>query len=334
MLENFPEVPRLFPDICELHTGRALNAVTNEVSDVPGVDVFAAGFVCKSVSTENTQRGTHSQCIADGSGQTGETFKGVQDYVRRFRPKLVICENVCGLLKRNRGRDPQIWRVRSAFQELGYAFAWHMLNSKDFLVPQRRTRVWMWAIRSDVAAAPAAEAVKDILTSLERPHPVFLEKCLTPEGTDARPRQTINGREQDVLEHVVQANRSLQRLAPEQLMDLVVDIAKSVGRSPWCIGATTCVLPNSRLHRQRQQRVLGAREMAALQGIWARGFPALESWCQSDKQSRVFMDLAGNAFTSTVCTAVCLGVMVAISRSLNTQHVCAFARTHPTLIRH
>ena len=54
--ENFPEVPLIFEDICELHTGRALNILTGEESDVPDVDLFVAGFVCKSASTENTQR--------------------------------------------------------------------------------------------------------------------------------------------------------------------------------------------------------------------------------------------------------------------------------------
>ena len=33
----------------------------------------------------------------------GKTFEGVLGYVRRFRPKLIICENVSGLLKRAHG---------------------------------------------------------------------------------------------------------------------------------------------------------------------------------------------------------------------------------------
>jgi len=50
--EKFSEVPLIFEDICELHTGRALNILTGEESDVPDVDLFVAGFVRKSVSTE------------------------------------------------------------------------------------------------------------------------------------------------------------------------------------------------------------------------------------------------------------------------------------------
>ena len=54
--ENFPEVPLIFEGICEWHSGRALNILIGEESDVPDVDLLVAGFVRKSVSTENTQR--------------------------------------------------------------------------------------------------------------------------------------------------------------------------------------------------------------------------------------------------------------------------------------
>jgi site-specific DNA-cytosine methylase len=66
---------------------------------------------------------------------------------------LVICGNVAGLLKRNRGRNPQIYPVRAAFEKLGYSFAHMQLDARHFLVPQRRTRFWMWDTRLDVSAA-------------------------------------------------------------------------------------------------------------------------------------------------------------------------------------
>ena len=64
--ENCPNVPFIFPDICELHTGRCVDVISGVEVDVPPVDIFIAGFVCKSVSSENTQRGTHAACIAEG----------------------------------------------------------------------------------------------------------------------------------------------------------------------------------------------------------------------------------------------------------------------------
>ena len=65
------------------------------------------------------------------------------EYTRRFRPKLVICESVAGLLKRNCGCEPHIHSVRMAFEELGYSFAYTQLDARNLLLPQRRTRIWM-----------------------------------------------------------------------------------------------------------------------------------------------------------------------------------------------
>ena len=132
-----------------------------------------------------------------------------------------------------------------------------------------------------------------------------LERYLRQVASDTRPRQTINLREQEVLDCVVAAYRPLQRLGAEDLTDLVVAISKSTDRAPWCLGATPCGLPNSRFHWRREQHALDAREMCALQGIWTRDFVALESWCKCEQQPRALIDLAGNAFNTLVCTALC-----------------------------
>ena len=156
--EHFPHLPLIFSDICQLHTGRCLNVVTGLEADVPAVDIFIAGFVCKSVSSENNQRDTHGTCIAAGTGKTGSTFDGLRRFVEKVRPKIVICENVVGLLKRTCGERPQIVDVGEAFQCLGYNFAYRHVDAKMYLLPQRRNRVWMWAIRKDISAAPADSA--------------------------------------------------------------------------------------------------------------------------------------------------------------------------------
>ncbi len=90
-----------------------------------------------------------------------------------------------GLLKRNRGCEPQIHSVRVAIEELGYAFAYAQLDARNFMLPQRRTRIWMWASWSDVAAAPAAGEVLKILLKLEWPGHV---------DSDKQARQSINER--------------------------------------------------------------------------------------------------------------------------------------------
>ena len=336
--EHWPDLPLLFRDICQLHTGRCVNDMTGLPADVPAVDIFIAGFVCKSVSSENNHRDMHGNCILTGTGKTGSTFEGLRRYVREVRPKIVICENVVGLLKRTRGGRPQIDDVREAFDGLGYHFAYRHVDARRYLLPHRRTRVWMWAIREDisaapaairedisaapaapaasavpaVSAAPAASKVNAILEQLEQLEPAPLGPFLEAAAGGERPRQELNARENMALDAVVRTG-PVQRLTKPALEGLVVDLRGSEGRAPWCAGAAPCVLPRSRLYWQHGQCVLGPRQSAALQGIWPADFAGVVEWCEDQRRSHVVMDIAGNAFTSTVCMAVCLAVLLAIS---------------------
>eukprot|EP00959_Pyramimonas_sp_CCMP1952_P011774 247907-Pyramimonas_sp.AAC.1 len=95
--DNFPDLPCLFGDIQELPTGTAFNYITGKAAQVPPVDIFIAGFVCKSVSLENNERKKYANCIIEACGLTGITFQGMIQYVQQFQPAVVICENVEGL---------------------------------------------------------------------------------------------------------------------------------------------------------------------------------------------------------------------------------------------
>ena len=315
--EHWPGLPQLFSDICQLHTGRCLNVLAGLEEDVPAVDIFIAGFVCKSLSSENNQRAAHADCISAGTGKTGSTFEGLRRYVQRVRPKIVICENVVGLLKRNRGERPQIADVGEAFQRLRYHFDYKQVDARNYLLPHRRTRVWMWAVREDISAALAAQRVRCVLEQLEQPEPAplrtFLDVSATLAAQHVLPRQDLNLREAQALSDVL-SSPSVQDLAKESLDALIVDVSKSAGRAPWCVGAAPCALPGSRLFWRHRQCVLTPREVAALQGIWAADFRFLADWCADKHRARVVADMAGNAFTSTVCMAVCLAVLATISR--------------------
>ena len=51
-------------------------------------------------------------CQAVTPGQTGSTFAALIQYVGWVEPTMVVCENVEGLLKRNREADPAIVMVK------------------------------------------------------------------------------------------------------------------------------------------------------------------------------------------------------------------------------
>ena len=62
--ENFPNLEILFKDVTELKKNKVVNVLTKELVEVPKVDILIAGFVCKSVSTENNQRMDHKNISA------------------------------------------------------------------------------------------------------------------------------------------------------------------------------------------------------------------------------------------------------------------------------
>ena len=104
----------------------------------------------------------------------------------------------------------------------------------------------------------------------------------------------------------VRRDRPHQRL---QTDDVVIDLARSLDHPSYCVGASSCVLPNSRFYWAREGRFLIDREVLSLQGVWACDFPALDSWVQSSRKANFLRDMTGNAFTSTVCMAVCWAVI-------------------------
>ena len=116
---NFAGLGTVFRDIHEIagDRGMAYDVVTRSLKPVPRADLFVAGFVCKSVSLENCSRKDHGDCIADATGKTGETFSSVIRYCAKYRPRMVLCENVEGLSRRVGGRAAPINDVKAAFED-------------------------------------------------------------------------------------------------------------------------------------------------------------------------------------------------------------------------
>jgi len=69
----------------------------------------------------------------------------------RFKPKWFIWENVPGVLSSNGGRD--FGSFLGAVAELGYGFAYRVLDAQNFGVPQRRRRVFVVGCLGDWESA-------------------------------------------------------------------------------------------------------------------------------------------------------------------------------------
>jgi len=295
--DNFPSLKMLFGDVMQLKTGMAHNYITNEEVAVPSVDIVIAGFVCKSVSTENNERAMYKNCIKEASGKTGETFDGVMGYVKRYKPSVVICENVKGLTTRNKGAEPVIKHVAASFKKVGYSFDYQVLDTRQYLLPQRRNRCWMWAFRGLENEMSVRLTKEDVIALGSEKECYNFDKLFTMAKASKTAETTLLPRQNRVVAKI------MQMIAPSQRQqDILIDVAKSEERAPKCVNATSCIVPNSLPYRCKTSSILTPIQVCAVQGIFQEDFPALLRY--GTEKGNLVRDLAGNAFSTTVCMAV------------------------------
>ncbi len=118
----------------------------------PGaIDLLVGGCPCQSFSVAGLRRG-----MQDPRGNLTLTYLGLAD---KLKPKWIVYENVPGLLSSNGGRD--FGSFLGALVELGYGFAYRVLDAQHFGVPQRRRRVFVVACLGDWRAAAEVLSLRE-----------------------------------------------------------------------------------------------------------------------------------------------------------------------------
>lgn len=119
---RFPDVP-LHEDVC------TLESVSAETS------LIVAGFPCQDLSQAGATRGI----AGSRSGLVGEVFR----LIETRRTPWVLLENVPFMLQLARGEAMNV--ITSAFEEMGYKWAYRVVDTRAFGLPQRRRRVYFIA---------------------------------------------------------------------------------------------------------------------------------------------------------------------------------------------
>ena len=121
----------------------------------PGaVDLLVGGTPCQSFSVAGLRKG-----LADPRGNLALTFLALAD---RLKPRWIVWENVPGVLSSGGGRD--FGSFLGALVELGYGFAYRVLDAQHFGVPQRRRRVFVVACLGDWRAAAEVLSLREGLS--------------------------------------------------------------------------------------------------------------------------------------------------------------------------
>jgi DNA-cytosine methyltransferase len=104
-----------------------------DANTLPDFDLFVGGFPCQAFSIAGKRAGFEDT--------RGTLIYDVFRIIKEKHPRLVLLENVKGLLSHDGGRTFKT--IITALAELGYAVEWQVLNAKNFGVPQNRERVFI-----------------------------------------------------------------------------------------------------------------------------------------------------------------------------------------------
>lgn len=115
------------------------------------VDLLCGGFPCTDLSVAGRRAGL------DGS-RSGLWWE-FERLIATTHPRWVVIENVPGLLSSNGGRD--MGAVLGSLGDMGYGWAYRVLDAQWFGLAQRRRRVFIVGCAGAVGSAAACEVLLD-----------------------------------------------------------------------------------------------------------------------------------------------------------------------------
>jgi DNA (cytosine-5)-methyltransferase 1 len=118
---------------------------TIQAGDYEPIDLLVGGTPCQSFSVAGLRRG-----LADERGNLALEYLRLAD---RLRPRWLVWENVPGVLSSSGGRD--FGAFLGGLGELGYGFAYRVLDAQYCGVAQRRRRVFVVGYLGDWRRAAA-----------------------------------------------------------------------------------------------------------------------------------------------------------------------------------
>lgn len=114
-----------------------------KANSMPDHDILTGGFPCQSFSivAQNPPR-------LGFKDERGMLFFEMCRILKAKKPAAFIAENVKGILSVNKGEAFPL--IIKEFENCGYIVSWHLLNTADYGVPQRRERVFIVGIKKNL----------------------------------------------------------------------------------------------------------------------------------------------------------------------------------------
>jgi DNA (cytosine-5)-methyltransferase 1 len=120
--------------------------------DLYNLDILDGSPPCSSFSMAGKREKDWNKKKKFREGQTEQVldtlFFDFIDLAEKLQPKIIIAENVKGLLQGE--AKSYLKRIIKAFIEAGYRVDYKLLDASKMGVPQRRERVFFYAVRRDI----------------------------------------------------------------------------------------------------------------------------------------------------------------------------------------
>lgn len=143
------------------------------VEDIPDCDILTAGFPCQPFSNAGSRKGVNDS--------RGTLYLECLRIIERKRPKVVVFENVKGLLSsKHQNGKKLIDVIKTDLEKLGYNVNYKVLNASDYGVPQNRHRLILVAI------------IDDLGITFEYPPAISDKSCLTLNNILDIPKEVPN----------------------------------------------------------------------------------------------------------------------------------------------
>ena len=114
-------------------------------SELPAADILLGGFPCQDFSWCGPRAGLN--------GKRGMLYKALVGYMAHHKPMLAVGENVPNMVQMEGGG---VWRtIKADLEGAGYRCHLWNLHEADYGVPQRRERLILMCVRSDLEGEPS-----------------------------------------------------------------------------------------------------------------------------------------------------------------------------------
>jgi len=235
------------------------------------VDLIVAGTPCQGFSTAGPR---------NPNDPRNKLFLQLLKFVKTFKPKLFVMENVSGILTMDNGEV--IERIKNSFSVIGYSIQYKILTASEFSVPQDRKRIFIIGTRGNTSTEklfPHSKrkkvSVKDALSDLaflgiNEKATQYKSKPLTRFQSKMRKNSTMIFNHES-CNHNIKIQKRFSRIPPGRNGGKVLKNSGTKKRDyyrmdPQTTSRTITTIPEDFIHYQKN-RIPTVREMARLQSF-------------------------------------------------------------------